>query len=49
MGEMEAPAAPPTGPQLGSRNAVAKNAVHLLLGQISTTALAIVFSAALGR
>jgi len=49
MSEMEAPTAPPPGPQLGSRNAVAKNAVHLLLGQISTTALAIVFSAALGR
>jgi O-antigen/teichoic acid export membrane protein len=49
MGETGAPAAPPAGPQLGSRHAVAKNAVNLLLGQISTTALAIVFSAALGR
>jgi O-antigen/teichoic acid export membrane protein len=34
---------------LGSRASVAKNAFHLVLGQVSTTALAIVFSAALGR
>jgi O-antigen/teichoic acid export membrane protein len=34
---------------LGSRASVAKNAFSLVVGQISTTALAIVFSAALGR
>ncbi len=35
---------------LGSAHAtIARNAFHLLLGQVATTALAIVFSAALGR
>jgi O-antigen/teichoic acid export membrane protein len=34
---------------LGSRASVARNAFNLVLGQVSTTALAIVFSAALGR
>lgn len=33
----------------GSRGVVARNAVNLVLGQVATTALAIVFSAALGR
>jgi O-antigen/teichoic acid export membrane protein len=44
----EAPAVPGQL-DLGSRASVARNAFHLVLGQISTTALAIVFSAALGR
>src|SRR5438067_10115898 len=36
--------------ELGSaRGTMARNALYLLLGQVSTTALAIVFSAALGR
>jgi O-antigen/teichoic acid export membrane protein len=34
---------------LGSRASVARNAFHLVVGQVATTALAIVFSAALGR
>jgi O-antigen/teichoic acid export membrane protein len=34
---------------LGSRASVARNAFNLVLGQVSTTALAIVLSAALGR
>lgn len=34
---------------LGSRASVARNAFNLVLGQVSTTALAIVFSAAVGR
>lgn len=39
----------PAPPDLGSRATVARNAFHLVLGQVATTALAIVFSAALGR
>jgi len=42
------PAAAPSL-DLGSRAGVARNAFNLVLGQVSTTALAIVFSAALGR
>lgn len=41
--------APLAAPQLGSRAAIARNAFYLVIGQVSTTALAIVFSAALGR
>ena len=35
--------------QAAPRASMAKNAFHLVLGQVATTALAIVFSAALGR
>ena len=49
MSQETAPAAPPAAPQLGSRAAIARNAFYLVIGQASTTALAIVFSAALGR
>src|SRR5262245_26127088 len=38
----------PTSNQ-GTRATVAKNAFNLVLGQVTTTALAIVFSASLGR
>src|SRR5215510_13665877 len=49
MSQGRGPAAPLVAQQLGSRAAVARNAFYLLIGQVSTTALAIVFSAALGR
>ncbi len=38
-----------TPPQAGPRASLARNAFHLILGQVVTTALAIVFSAAIGR
>ena len=49
MSQGTPPAAPLAAPQLGSRAAIARNAFYLVIGQVSTTALAIVFSAALGR
>ena len=49
MSQNAGPTAPLAAPQLGSRVAVARNALYLVIGQVSTTALAIVFSAALGR
>ena len=47
MGNADAPALETR--QAAPRASMAKNAFHLVLGQVATTALAIVFSAALGR
>lgn len=49
MSQGTPPAAPLAAPQLGSRAAIVRNAFYLVIGQVSTTALAIVFSAALAR
>jgi O-antigen/teichoic acid export membrane protein len=47
MGKADAPAF--ETPQAQPRASMARNAFHLVLGQVATTGLAIVFSAALGR
>src|SRR5215471_17269340 len=46
MAEDQASAKPAAG---GTRATIAKNAFNLVLGQVATTALSIVFSASLGR
>jgi O-antigen/teichoic acid export membrane protein len=48
-GETMQAGAAAAAPGAGSRAVVARNAFHLVLGQVATTAIAIVLSAALGR